>query len=445
MLLEQTPFYDEVMDIGMSASPEPAYKWLATVKADDKIIFTHKVVELNVKRDYINAFAEVVTVTVTMLPGDVIYDMLPHRDALEVTLSKQYLDANQPAHRFTYKALVNQMPDVKVNTQQEGIPTQDKLNLLGPTPVTFSLIRKSVLELKGMTVGITYRKIIPGDVLVNIMTSAIQQVNSTVEDGLDGVDADEFDNQTETDHVIIPQPTNIIDVPGYIQKRCNGVYNNGMAFFIQDRYMKIFAPFNIERLDYTQRTLTLYRIPSKRFDLIENTSRLRGDHLAILTSGTPVKPSTTDSSQLNEGVGVRYLDASKVMDGSSSTEGNKVVMSRGDIVNEYTSNTRKDGFNAAFVSETVISSNQPAQRSKISARRGSVMRFTWERAHPDLITPGMPAKIVLLDGDQLVEHKAVVICTDTQYTTVGQVLTASRHKAATAIYLYFDPLVDSTT
>lgn len=440
MDLEQTPFFDEVVDIGLNGFKEPIYGWQAVIRANDKEVYTYQVTELNIKRDYINTYSDQITVSVSVLLGDLVFDLLPYRDKLEVTLLKVSLFNATIDKRFTYKAVLNGIPDLKAPVQSKNIPTQETMNLTGPQVITLSLARKSVLSVRGMTVGVTYRKCTPGDALHNILTAASHQADTSKEDEIEGVDMDTPDVITPLEHVIIPQPTDLVDVPGYLQKKAGGIYNNGIAFYLQGKYWKVFAPFNIKRFNNSENTLTIYKIPTKRYETIDTTYRIRGGNLSVLCKGEVHKPDNSDVQQLNDGVGVRYLDASKVMGESVEIKENKVMLSRGDIVNEFSNTDREDGLNAAFTSSNIITANTAAERSKMSERRGSTIQVTWDHSDPDRITPGMSVRFLVLDGRELKEYIGTVMCTDSQYALLGTGATARRHKCATAIYIYYDAI-----
>lgn len=442
MQLEKTPFYNEVMDIAGKGGNSAQYDWTAALSANGKTVYVHQVTDFNIKRDYINNYADAITVNLLIFVGDLFYDVLPNRDNLEITMTRAPIFGGGDSYKYAYKAVAGNIPDLKISNQKTSVISQDAMNLAPPVVIQFTLARKSILSIKGMQVGVTYRRTRPSDAVLNIMTTAVQEAKTSTDDQITGVEMETPDNQDATEHVILPHPTDVIDVPGYVQKNCNGIYNNGIGFYFQENTLHIYPTFDTSKFSSKSNTLTIYKLPTARYDLVDFTYRKNGGNLCVLASGTPYKENTSTEEQLNKGVGVRYTDASKIMGSSTEIKNNQVLMSRGDINTEFIANKRDDGFNAAYTGDVPITSNSFAERSKVSARRGNMLAVTWDYCDPELITPCMPVKVIVLDGDTVKEITGVVLCVDAQYQIMGNGPTAKRHKCGCRLYIYYDSVTD---
>lgn len=447
MEFEKTSFYNEYLRITTNGNTDASYHWSAVIIANGKEIMTFKVVDMDIIRDYVNNYADVMLLSVMMLAGDYVGDVYPYRDDLELVLYKAPLSAmygdresnSERTVKMTYKAVLKSTVDVKSQGMSGRPFDRDAMNLSPPITVDFDLVRKPVMQLRMITCGMPFRNLVPADAVKSLLTLASKEINGNDEEVVYGVSMVEPNNTTVTDHVIIPQGTPLIDVPGYVQKNCNGIYTNGIGFYVQGNYWHVYAPFDVTRYKTVQKTITVIRVPEKRFEGIDRTWALNGDNLTILASGSFGKNDSTTVQKLDEGVGAVYADASKFMDDFVQVSGNKAVVSRRENNNEFVTENRSDGFSRAKTADNRITSNFCVEQSKLSIRNGSVMTIVWHHSDPELIEPCMPIKVILLDNDRPVEIDGVVLMSDTQYRLHGIGAAAIRHSCVTALHVFYKP------
>ena len=447
MEFEKTSFFDEYTRITTGGNAEPVYQWRAVIKANDKEVQTFKVVDMDVIRDYVNNYADVTMLHVMMLAGDYVADVYPYRDNLELVLYKMPLEAlytgatnttSQPV-LMIYKAVLKSTIDIKAQATAGKPFDQDAMNLTPPILIEFDLVRKPIMQMRMITCGQIYRNIVPADAVASILTMASKAIKGSEDEIVYGLSMVEPNNTTVTEHVAIPQGTPLIDVPGYIQKNCNGIYTNGIGFYVQGNFWHVYAPFDVTRFKTVQKTITLVRIPENRFDGIDRTWSLNGDNLTILASGGFSKNDNTTVQKLDEGTGCMYADASKFMGDFVQVNGNKAVVSRKENNNEFTTEQRDDGFTMARRSANRITSNACVEQSMLAVRNGSIMTVVWNHSSPELIEPCMPVRVIILDGDEPLEIDGVVVMSDTQYHLHGIGASAIRHSSVTVLHIFYKP------
>jgi hypothetical protein len=447
MDFEKTPLYNEFLRVTSGGNTEKTYHWTAVIIANGKEIKTFKVIDIDTIRDYVNNYADVMFATVQLLAGDYVLNVYPYRQDLEIVLYKTPMDllygtansVQQSSTMMTYKAVLSDTTDPRA-LASDGLPfNKAAMELAPPISVRFELIRIPIMKLRMITCGQIFRKEVPINVVTGLMTKAVNEINASRGEQILGVHVSEANNKTPTEHVSIPHPMSLIDVPGYVQKNCNGIYTNGIGFYVQGQYWYIYAPFDVTKFKTTPKTLTVMRIPQKRFEGIDRTWRLEGDNLTILGSGGFIQNDTTALSKLNEGVGVIYADAGTFMDGFAVNSGNKATVSRRNNNNEFAIETRDDNFNRAPRSAAGITSNACVEQSKLSIRSGSVMTVVWNHSKAELVTPCMPVRVIVLDGNAPREIEGVVLMSDTQHKLQGQGASAMMHISVTTLHIFYKP------
>jgi len=107
----------------------------------------------------------------------------------------------------------------------------------------------------------------------------------------------------------------------------------------------------------------------------------------------------SEQQQLNEGNGVRFIDASKVFDDWGKVDNNRLTVTRADNVNEILAESRPNKLNYVKESSQRITTNYMQQYSALARRSGSFIQHVWENANPDLLYPGMPVKLMYLQNN----------------------------------------------
>lgn len=192
---------------------------------------------------------------------------------------------------------------------------QDALDLNNFLEVQFQLLDKSLEQLRMLSIGGIWRGCTVGDFLRTTLTRYARAavVDETLK--VVGVDMVPPSNQAIRDHVIIPHGTKLMEVPDYVQQQCGGIYSTGLGSYLRDRYWYLYPALDVARIDQAEDIATIIVVPPKRFPGVERTYRQDPGNLVIIASGDVKFQTDSTAQQLNHGNGIRYADASKVMDG----------------------------------------------------------------------------------------------------------------------------------
>ncbi len=255
-----------------------------------------------------------------------------------------------------------------------------------------------------------------------------------------GVDMVTASNKKARDHIIIPHGLPLVSLPEYIQKRCGGIYSAGLGYYLFNDYWYIYPCFDVTRFNKAQKTLTVINVPSNRFPGIERTYRKDGNNLVIIATGEVKFRDDSNTQQLNSGNGVRFTDAGNLLKGFVKTAGNKTIASRASNNSEVISVERENGNNNVQLSDKAINSNPYVEYSKLARRQGSVISFVWENSNPILLFPGMPVRVMYLDGGDIKEVYGVSLKAHDYTHARDEGMVSKRYLTHTMLSVFVKPI-----
>lgn len=426
---------------GSSAKPVHFY-WTAEIHANGQTIPAIKVLSIDNRRDYEAKYADEAVVQLVLGGGAYAYRVVPFLAELEVTLYRTPLhEASgvvaegqaRVVERFTATLLDVVVPQVNANGINQ--PDEYALDLTNLLTLNFQLTNKAVEQMRMRSVGGIFRKTTTEAVIRHLLTEESSRIEIT--DGLPaGVNMIPATNQHVREHIVLPHGLRLVDFPAYVHSRCGGVYATGMAYYYQAPYWYVFPPYDSSGFEKARKTLTVIRVPSSRLPGIERTYRQDGNNLVILATGEVRTTANSEGEILNKGNGTRFADAGQFMEGFVTTGGNKALASRGATNNEFVSTQRPTKNNNVVMSPKRITANPYAEYSRLSARDGDLVDLSWENSDPSLIHPGMPVKMLYLDGETIREVYGLVIQAHHYTQTAGQGVTATRHFSTTNMRIF---------
>jgi hypothetical protein len=407
MEIEKTPaFVDarKIIDNGMTSTN---YGWKVKIDANGKEVRPLAVTLLSIDRDYLKMFADVTVLTVKMGLGDYARIIYPNRQALELTLNKYPLTENsgqtlknQTVQYGIYTAVLldnGRSPTVGQGAESNTI---EALNISQIVEVSFQLIEKSVEKLRTVMVGTIGLSTNPERLLSSLITGAIGKLKLPTPQSVRGLEIYPPDNKDVRGQIPITQGTRLVDLPDFLQKRV-GLYNSGVGTYIQNGFWHVYPVYDTSNFNHSKKTLTVYVLPKRKFSNIERTFMVTGDHCEVLATGETSFKDDNGSNYLNTGNGVRFADASKIMDGAMSISGNKVHVSRNNANFELKSDDIVGGINYASVSDRRITSNPFIELSRLAAKNGGEFVCVWENSDASILVPGMAVKIIYFDESKV--------------------------------------------
>ncbi|MNU19716.1 hypothetical protein D3C71_79490 [compost metagenome] len=444
MEFEKTSLFRETMTIVQSGEKPVHFLWEADIHAGGQTIRALKVLQIDTQRDFENAYGDTVIVRLAILGGTYAFRIYPNQSKLDITLHRIPIgetnsfpnpDAKRQTERYTAVLVDRGNPTLEGNSPSTG--DEEALNQTNLFEIEFQLSNKAMEQIRMMTVGGIYRGSTNEDVIKYVLTNACAAVKVDGARTPKGVDMVKASNGAERAHIVIPQGTAVVDLPNYVHNKCGGVYSTGMGYYMQGDYWYVYPCYDSKRFNEAPKTLTVINVPKNKFPDAPRTYRKDGRNTIILATGEVSFKDFSDARQLNEGNGVRFADADNFMGtGFAVTKNNRTTMSRGDNVSEFVSTQRDNGMNNVKFSRNKITSNSFVEYSNMAQRDGSYISLLWVNALPELIFPGMPARVLYLDKGEIREIYGVVLKAFDATQLVGAGITADRHGTTVALSIF---------
>jgi len=454
MFLETSTLQAEITAIMQSQNPVHATLRCNIVTPKETIV-PLKIFSLDIERDYLSNFSDIMILEVAIPQGVYQYNILPQREDLKVELLRNILGevddapiSNDKPSTRTYKAVIQNEASNAASATTAAATNIGSADLTGIATVRFQLIDPGLEQIRVSMVGGIYYDIIPGDVIRYTLSNLNTALKLSKAEEIKGVNIVPYDNQKVFRQVVVPHGTKPQDIAMLIQTDQGGVYSTGIGCYLQDALWYVWPLFNTKRFSKERRTLMVINIPANKFPGIERTYRLQGSAVIVMATGDTEHQDLSNQDQLNLGNATRFTHTDQMWNGSNtydknfgeSGKDNKFIIKRTDNSSEYAA-IQRAGQNNAPLSAARMRNNSFVEPSKLAMRNGSIMSLVWEYAKPELIYPGMPMKLKYLKADTVIELEGIVIGAHHYIhdTTRGPV--QGKHICNTALTVFLQNLI----
>jgi hypothetical protein len=443
MEIEDSSLFNEVQEITSGSEKPVFYYWTGEIHTGDTTTELMKVITWHTVRDYENNIGDELTLECAIPLGVYAKIIYPNRAILEITMYRAPIsetgnvireDLAVESERYKAVLVLDGMPNIEGT--ELGQLTQATLDLKDILTVNFQLFNRSLEKLRTVTVGGIFRNTRTDSVITAILGKESKDLLVDSKAAVDAIDVITGSNLAIRDHIVIPQGTKLIRVPTFIQERCGGVYTTGIGTYFQNRSWYVYPLYDTTKLNQAAHTLTLIKVPKRRFTGIERTYREAGTSIFVL--GTSETKFSDDGSTnfMNSGNGVMLADASQFMESIVSTINNKTTISRSKLNSEFLARKKEDGINNVQISNDRISANSFIEYSKLAGRDGGLYEFIWENSKPDLLFPGMLTRILYISNNEIEELSGVLLFVSTVTQLEGVGITGKRHKTTSNLSLF---------
>jgi hypothetical protein len=454
---EKSVLWPDVQRVMKNGDTSLRFEYTGELHTEKKNIKIVKIISFEIIRDYVNSIGDQFYIEFMIGLGDYAIDLYPFRNNLEFTLfSRELTDLsdstkkNKPKKEERFKAvfLIEENKSIRASEYENfDIFT---LNVSDVVTVKLQLLNRSLEPIRIKTTGGTFANVTNEDLLKSIISSECLKITVDGKPSLDGLDMVEADNKDNQTQLLIPHSTLIVNLPIYLQGQKTGVYNAGIGSYIQsydDRMTWFIYPlFNPTRLNSKKKKAIFYSVPKNRFPGIEKTYRTTQGVVYILATGGKGYRSTGETDMMNSGAGYRMTDSRSIMKKPVEMTADGPVANRNQLNHEVATIQRKDGLNYAPIASRPISSNPFLQSSQVLQRRGARIDFTWINAKPSLLYPGMPCQFIFLDKDDKAKEVDGILLFVHCYTEMsGKGLMTSSHTTSCQITLFVAEMEEVAT
>lgn len=451
MEIEHTALYIDALKVINSGKTTTNKTWEFKLHcgADDAIILSPLHLQsVNVSRDYVNNFSDVITISAVFGLGDYARVIYPHRVELEATLVLRQLmensseidyEAGQSAQRF--KAVLIDTQQAPVTAQGQEHNSREALNRTQIFTVHFQLVNKSVSQIRIQSTGGIFRRQTVKDTITSIISAGLDKIKDDEESSIKGVEVFDVDNVQKFEQVVITDGTRVVDVPGFIQERY-GVYNSGLGSYVQSGLWYIYPLFDTTVYNKRSKLLNLIILPKRKFSNIERTFIDEEGLLTALVTGKTGFQDDSGTNTMNIGNGARFVDADNLMESAVSTGENKAIINRKDNVKEFLTN--KQTLNHVAFKDRRLTANPFPIFSELTAINGGMIRCEWQNADAALLVPGMATMISYVDGDDVKQIYGVLHGVQYVNHNLGSV-GSPRYKAGCLLDVFVNSQINAIT
>jgi len=407
----------------------------------------NKLKELNIDRDYTAALADLAMAEVEVEEEIYLRYLYPNRERLMARLSKAPTIApDDPEVDSLGGTLITLWRPVLQASADETLETNHPISSdpatqgqRGFRTLVVQLIHPAADHVRRKSLGGVFNRVSAGDLLKGLLThtAASQVIEEPYR--VKGVDMVPPDTKGPRETIVLPHGTPVTSLHKTLQRDQGGIYQTGIASYIQNDRWYVYPPFHLDRFDREPRTLTLINLPPNQAPMIENTYRIKDNAVIALLTDQTREIDDTEDQELNQGNGVVYLKASKVMEGIIATKGNRTTTQRDQNIRQYGLRERQTRENYQVISPERITDNDAVQASRLARRNGRHMLATWHNANPDVLYPGMPVRFLSLKSDNLTlssELFGTLVRADHQILMKGRGQAMNHHACISVLTLF---------
>ena len=416
-------------------------KWLSPLRLD----------LYSVERDYEKSFADVRVISFMMLMGTYTYDLMPYRNDISVDVTYTPVGetgGGQPSNlrAFTrrYRGLLLDPSNPSLTTNVSNQGNRTALDNQPPKQVEMQLVEEYIYELQMITVGRRFRNMSPYQALLAVLTQTLDFVQGKDEKRVLGVNTTGKPNPAIHTQISIKHGTPIGRVPTILQEEEGGVFAAGLGCYLQDQYWYIYPLYATTHESKQNKLITVYCVPSDRYEGSEKTYRTTDNRLIILAGGDAKSLNINENNQVAGGNGVRFLDARKLLNGFAINNGNRLLVDKASNLFEMASKSITEGINNIQWSGKAISSNPFVHYSAIARLDGRVVVVEWRHGDVDLLHPGALVEYFAVSEGKIEKYKGVLLGAHEQRLAAETGMAITRHPGIVQLKLFIEN-VPSTT
>lgn len=397
----------EINEINSAPQLAIAHYWKMVIKANGREITPTYIKDVKVDRLYHRNYADEVRLTAGFNFAEFQYNVLPYKDTLEVTLTKIPMGSSiEPNVTLSRSRVTNTYKVQLINQNSQAIQGDHPLSLTKNqagreqiVDIPMQLYNPVIDTIRKKTFGTVFRDTSPLNaiayVLVKYASSTTGEANNTIR----GVNVDPSFEITERKHIVVPHNTPVLEVPHLIDDAVGGTHPAQMRYYLQGNYWNLYPIFDHQRFSRVSDTVTIIKIPKHRMPSVEKTYRWATNHLILLTTRGTTHQDNSESLQLNEGNGVRFVDANQMVSGLAKKGGNKVDVQLKNNLTEVVYQPRADKSDMIMPAKVKITNKYNKEYAELARKSGGYIQTVWEHANIDLLLPGMPVRYIFQDGE----------------------------------------------
>lgn len=441
MDVRKTPVWTAVNEIMSNGPNEAVQSWACEFLIEGLVHKPYQLIGFDIDRDTSKKMSDYIIIEVALDQAIYLNYVVPNKNNITVTLYKKPRTEMGDAlvgkiYSETFSAYVIGGTDPMMTPKINMGSSDEALSTAGFNTYHFQLVAKAAEQVRAFECEGIYHGQSPGDLLRDLFTRYSSQAKLGPDQAIPGVEMIPPDNKQKMQNMYIPPGISLLDLPEYLQNEVGGIYNAGIDFFLHANTWFIWPKYGLDRHNTNKRVLTVFALPESQLPGAERTFINDPGQVRIIATGGGSLADATESIALNQGNGVRYVDAMSLIGDGIQVSGNKMIARRGVNANEFVDNKRPNGVNIARMAESVVTSNPMKYASQLSASKGVVVTVGWENADPNILYPGMPVKYIVMRGSEMVERRGILVAEQYKVEPANRRMKASFHRCTAGLTLF---------
>ena len=403
-----------------------------------------KLISIDIERDYVHNYADVITVKCHIPLGEYIKRIRPSGHQTDQNLEASlFIKTDVDEFVIRYKAIIPTQDindidhDLLDGYDEESLDSQD-VHL-----AVFQLVDTVVEPLPRLVIDGVYDGVTRGDILTYGIETITKNLVVTGRSPIDKVDLTQPNNMERVSNLVIPTGTKLLNLANYLQNEQGGIYTGGIHNYIQTRNRKaiwyIYPPYDTTRYNDREEKLIVYLLPGKYPDEYDRTVVTEGNITRILASSHTSSLDAQDRPSNKLPLGFRINNADEVLNRPHKVKpGKDIVGTRGTVSKKYLSRHSLDSLDIVSEASTVITNNIYVPASAISKTDGTRMDIIWNKSDPTRLRPGMSVKIYREHNDKILEMDATLLFNHTLYAIPGKGGLSDEYRTKTMMTLFVD-------
>lgn len=351
-------------------------------------------------RDYAINVGDYVLVTFILFGGDMIKDVYPYRNNLELTIIEYIDGVINKNDRYKFVMSNN---TANINTARYSKLSREILNGSEQFTIEGQCIDRELEVLRASYSDGIFRSTTVKDVMLSELKTVSEKTSIDGSSSIVDISITEPNNDRLYSHINIPTGTGVLDLPSFLQETDYGVYNGFIGTYLQrynDRKIIFIYPvYSRESFDKNKVKLMIYQAPNSKYDFVENTFKVDGDIINILATSELTTIDTGQNELIDAGNSIVTINSETILARNSEVTTKSMMLDSESNIRGYKLNEKEDGVNRSVYLGSA-SNNLYKHRSHIVKNSMAVYQLLWHHCDIDILIPGIGLCFVYEDIDK---------------------------------------------
>lgn len=450
--IQSTPFKREVDNVIAKGTIPPCHSYDLEIFAGDERIKPYSILGLDEVEDYLRAYYPIIAITfqTSMFTKEL---MIANSGTLTAVLKTYEVGRNADGNDISalknpvikrYKAKLYLEQSDYISQENTGINNENYMLNKAMVEVKIQLYEAGFEQLKNRSCGGRYPNISGFKLLRHLVDYHANLDNDEVASLIGGVDFAPAVSEEVREQIIIDHGTSLVEAMDHVNYESGGIYPTGFSYYIHNNTWYVFPPYALTRYRENVQKLLIVNLPKNKLPGLETTYLETSSAITILSTREVDVKDKRESRKFNFGTGRRFGDASKIMQGFSRSENNRLLVDGSQNVNDVIVTEAKDGVNQIRFAENKLTSAKNLELSKLAPSMGVMMRISWENSNPRVVYPGMPVKVLYLKNNVVKSMVGTVTGKETAHYPIQQSYPAKKFAALTYLEVFVSDEADDS-